>query len=1071
MIRWLVVALAAATAATFSAAAGVEVREAEGGLSVGNDAVQVRLSKRDGYYVQRFYACDAEGRWRLVLGSISPEVMRPDAYGAPADPVAGLLPSGLYRFGSESLAGSYTDAVVEQGSGGAVVTLTGELGGLALTKRLSVPAEGGYVDVLLQAAPAALPATLEFLLDSYAFMPDGAAYAQYAPVDYTWVPNLRPEARDVIGDHVFRCPATVLQEGALAAAIVPDLYTLRMHRPVPTVLDLDVALPHARMPLLSYGFCPWEPSRHVYYRHEPTMLADLNEPVLRLGHRVYIDAQAPDGSAFRQVVRHHWERYGARYVRDARPQTVPFDQYARYCYPVNLEASWGDFEADGRPCGGIFSGWGIGRGDFPQNCWFCNLRSAYGMYWFGRQLGWEFLSDHALLMKNTALAAPRSRGAFPIVYAHHEKRWIGCLVTPRPECHYHTASMSWKAYWLLRWHEDLTPDPEILAQCAEYADFLLSVQLPSGAIPSWFTESFETVDVLVESAQTAMSAWFLAEWHRVSGDAAVLSAALRACDYVIERHMREQRYDDYETYFSCSWKPLDFFDRHSGMWPQNTLSIHWTAEALSTAYAITGEPRYLDYAGRAFDTLCLYQAVWPISFRKVAYTYGGFGVQNTDGEYNDARQSQFGCSLADFYATTGRIEYLERAVAAVRAAFALVNLDENVANGVYPNPNYPFGMSPENCAHNGTDSQCCRTGFDWGEGSALTGAAYLLGKYGGAHIDLGARRGVGIDGCRVEDLTVGDGLVSFRLVDSLRELPAPWVEGRAVVVRFTGADGPWTVLANGERRECTGRELSEGIRVRLAMPMLVRHEPAERFTPVGVTRVACTVEGAAGAAGEADVALTLMVAADDEPYRAVAMEAGDGGEWAARVPADLLARARRVRYYIVARAGELISTSPVAAPADAPHLVRVGPLFDFEDGTLQGWTLSRGAFPDLPTASSRVEFRKGGTYFIGTCEDGEGGYDDGYTGELRSPGFEAHGRALTFLVSGGDYRDTCYVAVHRASDDAELFRATGRNTELMRRVEFDLGVLQGERLYLRLVDDEREGWGHINVDDVQLEAQ
>jgi hypothetical protein len=37
---------------------------------------------------------------------------------------------------------------------------------------------------------------------------------------------------------------------------------------------------------------------------------------------------------------------------------------------------------------------------------------------------------------------------------------------------------------------------------------------------------------------------------------------------------------------------------------------------------------------------------------------------------------------------------------------------------------------PENCCHDGVDQQNGRTGFDWGEGSALTTMAVLLEKYG-----------------------------------------------------------------------------------------------------------------------------------------------------------------------------------------------------------------------------------------------------------------------------------------------------------------------------------------------------
>jgi hypothetical protein len=128
--------------------------------------------------------------------------------------------------------------------------------------------------------------------------------------------------------------------------------------------------------------------------------------------------------------------------------------------------------------------------------------------------------------------------------------------------------------------------------------------------------------------------------------------------------------------------------------------------------------------------MALYQNAWDISYRKTAYDFGGFGVQNSDGEYNDARQAQFGCTMADFGAQLGRQDLFERGVAATRASLTLINHPLHVEYDIYPNPNYPLGLQPENNGHGGTDQQNGRTGFDWGEGSGLASMAWLLDKYG-----------------------------------------------------------------------------------------------------------------------------------------------------------------------------------------------------------------------------------------------------------------------------------------------------------------------------------------------------
>jgi len=141
----------------------------------------------------------------------------------------------------------------------------------------------------------------------------------------------------------------------------------------------------------------------------------------------------------------------------------------------------------------------------------------------------------------------------------------------------------------------------------------------------------------------------------------------------------------------------------------------------------------MSQALKALDMMCLYQEVWPISFIKTAYVYGGFGVQNSDGEYNDARQAQFAETLCSFGVELGRRDLFERGVAAARATLALINHPLHQELGIYPNPNYPPGIEPENCGHGGTDEQNGRSGFDWAEGSGLTTMAGLLDNYGSTY--------------------------------------------------------------------------------------------------------------------------------------------------------------------------------------------------------------------------------------------------------------------------------------------------------------------------------------------------
>jgi len=51
-----------------------------------------------------------------------------------------------------------------------------------------------------------------------------------------------------------------------------------------------------------------------------------------------------------------------------------------------------------------------------------------------------------------------------------------------------------------------------------------------------------------------------------------------------------------------------------------------------------------------------------------------------------------------------------------------------------------------------------------------------------------------------------------------------------------------------------------------------------------------------------------------------------------------------------------------------------------------------------------------------------------------------------------------------------VFYATGKNTETMERVGWDLTPHAGKTGAIRIVDESSEGWGHINVDDFRFES-
>jgi len=146
------------------------------------------------------------------------------------------------------------------------------------------------------------------------------------------------------------------------------------------------------------------------------------------------------------------------------------------------------------------------------------------------------------------------------------------------------------------------------------------------------------------------------------------------------------------------------------------------------------------------------------------------------------------------------------------------------------------------------------------------------------------------------------------------------------------------------------------------------------------------------------------------------------------------------------------------------------PTLDFETGTLRGWTATGDAFEGQPirgdtvTARGREPSLHQGNYWIGGYEK----HGDGRRGVLVSAPLRVEKPWASFLVGGGGYPWT-RVEVVSAADGGVVFQSTGADHESMQRVAVDLRGLVGEEILLRIVDEGRGDWGHVNFDDFRWE--
>ncbi|NHI91160.1 MAG: hypothetical protein EAX96_01570 [Candidatus Lokiarchaeota archaeon] len=407
--------------------------------------------------------------------------------------------------------------------------------------------------------------------------------------------------------------------------------------------------------------------------------------------------------------------------------------------------------------------------------WFSNIRSAIGMMYFAQQWNDKNLEENAKKMKNLALNSPENQGLFHSVLALYEEhnelkhKWIPGTVAILPTNHFHIPDCSWTAFWLLKWYEIYGEDDKILKKCKDLGELLIQIQQDNGSIPAWVKiqdEKFEINEILKNSASTACPMLFLTILYKYTKDKKYLDASKKAAKFIDNEVIPEDKWFDFETYFSCSRKNFDEIDEFTGIYPQNNLSIQWAAEAFKELYKLTQNNLYLKLGLHCIELLCLYQQIWDAPYISIN-TFGGFGVMNTDAEWNDARQAQFALTFMEYYEITGVKEFFERGIAALRSSFTLmlINENKNVAPGNLKRFNeFDTGASFENYGHCGRDRKILGyIQFDWGSASASCSSALALMQFGDIYIDMQYQNVFGINGILIKEFNIGESKIELTL--------------------------------------------------------------------------------------------------------------------------------------------------------------------------------------------------------------------------------------------------------------------------------------------------------------------
>ncbi|MHB8061086.1 MAG: hypothetical protein ACYDG2_00420 [Ruminiclostridium sp.] len=594
--------------------------------------------------------------------------------------------------------------------------------------------------------------SLEYFTDKYYFSSGNNP-------DFTWTPLLKMDPSCVSSDWTFKAPAAIMQKKTVAMSIIPDLKSIKMRTGIDCCnLGIDMDIKTEKEPVISYGFIPSVPRYHSSFIH-PQGLCEFIPGGKALSYEYFLllDNNAQEKRAYKQAVSFLWEKFGHdNFIEGYDVQHKSFNLWEKEAWHGIGSKVWFEFDYAGEKCGGFRDYLFSMNDDVWFYGWWNNLRTAYGLALYSKRREDAQKIDSAYRVLNLAINAPRKEGAFPVVFLQQggEQIWTASASSNfggfRDQ--YHLFSMAWTAYWLLKWKNDIViDDQKILPLSIDFGDFLIKHQEESGLIPSFFKESDlsadETLGLNRVNAEGSVGAVFLLELYRTVNDSKYLEAAIKAMDYIEREIMPLNKWFDFETFLSCSYKPYEFYDDITGQYPQCNMGIIFSSQAYLDLYRITGKQRYLELGNSVLDYLSLYQQVWSHPMFELNLI-GGFTTQNTDGEWSDARQGYCAVIYFDYFEQTGMLEYFERAVAALRASLA---------------------VSPyENWSHHGyNDEPGVFSTFNWGLGSGMATIEMVWEKYGDVHISVAGKWAYGINGCTVSSLDISTGEICMDIESSI----------------------------------------------------------------------------------------------------------------------------------------------------------------------------------------------------------------------------------------------------------------------------------------------------------------
>ena len=503
---------------------------------------------------------------------------------------------------------------------------------------------------------------------------------------FHWSPHLTPADKHIVDQHAFRSPALVANSADKGLTIVPDLDIMLRGTPTRWYMDLDAPRNTLVLGMSDYDF---DAVDRLLFVRKPGAVYPSGK--VEFGFYLFVTDDEHDlQNPWRRPLAFLWENWGRPLFEAGQPLKGDLQPYIEHTYNWAFntwkDSIWQEFEWTGKKVGApVFIVNVTQSPNYPgrvserefrsiwNQAWFSSLRSASGLYRYGRRTDNQDLMDKALLTKELALAAPMKDGLFDTVIAtemetveiegkqyKRSKGWgtaywgnsnrnpvnrpVGersnrdCGIAP-----YHVLDMSWTALLMLRWHEELEKDTRLVDYAKTYADRLLKLQDEEGFFPAWLDKTTQRpIGILDQSPETSMSVTFLLKLAQITGDEAYRESALKAMDAVAREIVLAGRWEDFETYWSSSpygaGTLIGQKVARNNMYKQCNFSMFWTTEALFETYQVTKDRKYLQWGRRVLDEMLMTQASWQPPYMYVN-VLGGLGVMNCDGEWLDSARA------------------------------------------------------------------------------------------------------------------------------------------------------------------------------------------------------------------------------------------------------------------------------------------------------------------------------------------------------------------------------------------------------------------------------------------------